>query len=85
MVTYILYCAGLWFWFYLLNHTDLFVDLMEWADANFGLISGALRCAFCFGWWISLLIAPSSPSPLAYLFAAPVGVLFIDLAYRRLK
>lgn len=87
-MTLLTYSLSVFFAFYLLNYSavfsevlrDLTTSLREWVTYPF-------QCAFCFTFWTTLALGffVHDPIPFTFLFTAPVAVLFIDLAYRRLR
>lgn len=72
-----LYCAAIYWGYYLLNTSDLFAPMRRWLFPKVGYhISYALQCAFCLTSWITLGVVVSGRAPVAWLFAAPVVNLF---------
>ncbi len=83
----IIYSAGVWFAFYLLNYAEITSRPAKWLKTKLGAKVGyPLECPLCLCWWVSLVGFIVYPDwALWTCFAAPVIVLFIDLAYQRLS
>lgn len=81
------YSLSLWFAFYLLNYAEITARSSKWLKRRLGVKIGyPLECPFCWGWWVTLVGYILLPNwALWTCFAAPVIVLFIDLAYQRLS
>lgn len=71
------YCAAIYFWFHLLNHSDLGAPVRDWTYPRVGRhVSYALSCAFCLTWWITLFAVCGQLVPIGWAFGAPVVNLF---------
>lgn len=83
MEALIAYSLVLFFGFFLLNYAEISARPTKWLKMVTGPKWGyPLSCAFCWGFWASVLLFPFLPW--WYLFTAPVVHLFVDLGYSRL-
>lgn len=72
-----LYCATIYFWFHLLNYSDLGAPVRLWTYPRVGRhVSYSLSCAFCTTWWVSLVFSLAGIVPPLWTFGAPVANLF---------
>lgn len=82
---FFLYCAAIWFFFYLVNYAGLFERLRKAAMPTLPeWIQTLLGCALCFTWWVTLGLSLIAGFSIA-VFAAPPCVLFADLLYKKLS
>lgn len=81
----ILSAIVLWFAFYLVNHADITAKVRAAVlSAIPGWMASLISCALCSSFWVLAAISLFTGfTPM--LFWVPPTVLFIDLAYRRLK
>lgn len=78
-MSFLLYCLTVFFWFYLLNCSDIAAPVRDKVypklHAN---VVYALGCAFCYTAWVSIAAFMLSAIPLGYVCAAPVVNLFLS-------
>jgi hypothetical protein len=79
------YALSLWLFFFVLNHSSglPFVDFLraKILPRLHNKVQYALKCALCYGFWLSLLIVPIFSLPMWYIFSAPSMVLLINLIF----
>jgi hypothetical protein len=85
MISFLFYCLYMFFAFYIGNHSPLTEELrQEWLPRFPHWMAYSYSCAFCFTFWVGLALNFFGPfNPI--VFAAPPVVLFINLAFERLK
>lgn len=90
MITTLTFAAlGLWFAFFLINYAEVFTNLRNritpFLWARWPGIAYVLSCPLCFAWWclVGYCMATVSLTPL--LVTVPPLVLFIDLAFHKLR
>jgi hypothetical protein len=77
-MSFILYCLGIYFWFYLFNYSDIAESIRSKVfNVMHPYITYALQCSYCYTFWITLVAFCLSLVPLSYIFAAPVVNLFL--------
>lgn len=87
LASLVTYSLHLWFLYYLLNHAELTKSVGAFFKESLGRVAGyPISCPVCFAWWVSFtgywlfdLVSANT------LFAAPVVVLFVEMAYQRLS
>ncbi len=83
---FILYCLWMFFAFYVVNHSPLTEEIREyWSKRLPYWMVYSLECAFCFTFWMGILICIIFDFPLCFAFAAPPVTLFMNLIFKRLK
>lgn len=81
---FFLYCAVIWFFYYLINHSLIFQKLRLAAmPALPQWLQTMISCSFCLAFWTTAALSLFAGFS-AVVFAAPPCVLFADLAYRKL-
>lgn len=90
MEAMILYAVFVYFWFHLVGRSDILAKPRAWFIGTVGpKISYPLECAFCWTWWLGLILSILPISfgvpVMAILFVAPVINLVLDLAIRKLR
>lgn len=81
------YSLVMWFVFFLFNYAEITSRPSNWLKSILGPKLGyPLSCPACLTWWITLAGYIIYPDWSFWTcFAAPVIVLFIDLAYQKLS
>lgn len=74
----IFYCLLIFFWFYLLNNSDILAPARGWIYPKLSPnIAYALQCIFCSTFWATLILAYIGYVPFFWTFQAPVVTLFM--------
>jgi len=82
----IFHSLGLFFAFYLLNHSDLFAPFRDWLFPKlYSKIAYAATCSLCFSWWCMVAEFLIRGIPGALVVTVPICTLFLNLAYLNLK
>ena len=75
---FLFYCLACFFWFYLLNNSDILAPVRHWLYPKvFSNISYALQCIFCSTFWATLVLVYFDYVPLIWVPTAPVFTLFL--------
>ncbi len=83
LITYVL---GVWFFYFLTNYAAITRDFGLFLKEALGPQWGyPISCSFCGCFWITFVAYLGGLVPVAYVFAAPVLHLFVDLIYTRLS
>lgn len=83
---FFLYCAAIWFFFYLINHSLIFQKLRLAAmPALPDWLRGMLECSFCCSFWFTCAICIFFTGFSLWIFSAPPCCLMFDLVFRRLN
>ena len=81
-----LYSLSLFFLFYLLNYGKLLSKPRAWCAKSLpAFVRYPFSCAFCFSWWIGLMSMVLGAGNALHVVAAPVLVMFLNLAYLKLQ
>ncbi len=84
-MSFLLYCLGVYFWFYLFNCSDIAAPARAKILASVHeSISYALQCSYCATFWITVAACCATLVPISYVFAAPVVNLFLFKSFERL-
>lgn len=86
-MSFILYCLGVFFAYYLFNCSDIMESVRTWVldpKRTPEAVSYAMQCAFCATFWVTLAALGAAQVPLSWLFAAPVINLFLIKILNRL-
>ena len=81
-----LYSLAVFFVFYLINYSEGVSDAFKATTRGLpDWLGYPLGCAFCFAFWGTLVAFLGGAVPDTFTLTAPVVVMFIDIAYRRLQ
>lgn len=79
----LIYALELFFAFYLVNHSEVFIEVRTWLWPRLPApVLFALGCGFCFTWWSTLaLLIAGVALPASFLFAAPSLVMLLNCTF----
>ena len=87
MLTPFLLSLSIYFFFWLINYGGLLGDFIKSKILPKlpEKVQYAMKCVFCFMFWISIFIVPFSSLAWWVIFVIPIYGLFINLAYLSLS